>query len=227
MRAHSPEMPVRLARSAFEVFSRDGIPNVNLDAIAAHAKVTKGSLYWHYDSKHSLILAACSHYYRSWQEQIHKELAGVKDPMGRLRTVLRSSVRSCLMDERNRVFTIEIFSLSLYHEDIRRGWLQFYDSVREAYIGLVLAAAAAGQLRVADARRGVDFMLETMEGVKLRAMYEPHICTKANEEVFTEGFLRIISELGTASSKPAKAIKTTAATVTRPRSKRPAAIAKR
>jgi AcrR family transcriptional regulator len=187
-------MPAKLAQSAFEMFSRKGIPNVNLDSIAAHANVTKGSLYWHYDSKHALILAACSHYYRSWQQQIHKELAVVKDPLQRLLTVLRSSVRSCLMDERNRVFTIEVFSLSLYHEDIRRSWLQFYDSVREVYIGLVLAASSAGQMRVRDARLGVDFMLEAMEGVKLRAMYEPHICSKANEEVFTEGFLRIISE---------------------------------
>lgn len=211
MRTPNPDMPAKLAQSAFELFCEQGIPNVNLDSIAAHARVTKGSIYWHYKSKHEVILAACSHYYRSWQQQVHRELATLQDPLERLRKVIHSSVRSCLMDPRNRVFTIEIFALSLYHEDIRRSWLQFYDSVREVYIGLVLAAEAAGKLSVADPRQGVDFMLEAMEGVKLRAMYEPQICSKANEEIFTEGFLRIISQLGVPAQEPAPARKPRAA----------------
>jgi AcrR family transcriptional regulator len=196
MRPNSPEMPAKLAQSAFELFSQKGIHNVNLDSIAAHAKVTKGSIYWHFKSKHEVILAACSHYYRSWQQQIQRELAAIQEPGARLRKVIQFSVRSCLLDEKNRVFTIEIFSLSLYHEDIRRSWLQFYESVREVYIGLVLAAQAAGKLDVPDPRLGVDFMLEAMEGIKLRAMYEPHICSKANEVILADGLVSIISHLG-------------------------------
>jgi len=44
-------MPVRLAAAAFDLFSQRGIARVRMDEIAAVAGVTKGSLYWHYQSK--------------------------------------------------------------------------------------------------------------------------------------------------------------------------------
>ena len=79
------------------------------------------------------------------------------------------------MDRAGRVFTTEVFTLSQQDEEVRNGWAQFYDSVRETYVGLVLAARQSGQLRVDDPRRAVDLMLATIEGIKLRAGFEPHV----------------------------------------------------
>jgi AcrR family transcriptional regulator len=53
MPVYAPQMPKKLAKSAFVLFSQRGIRNVNLDEIAAHAGVTKGSLYWHYKTTKS------------------------------------------------------------------------------------------------------------------------------------------------------------------------------
>ena len=71
----APQMRGKLAKSAFELFAQRGIKNVNLDEVAAHAGVTKGSLYWHYKSKKEVILAACAYYYRRWQQRAHAEIA--------------------------------------------------------------------------------------------------------------------------------------------------------
>jgi len=192
MARFSPQMPLKLAESAFVLFSREGIRNVNLDAIASHAGVTKGSLYWHFKSKQEVIQAACAHYYRTYQRRLHKEMARFKDPMARLERAIRVSVRTCLMDRENRVFTLEIFTLSLYDEEIRRSWLQFYDSVRATYIGLLEAARAAGQLDLDDPEKAANRLLEAMEGVKLRALFEPHICSGTEEERIIEGLMRIL-----------------------------------
>jgi AcrR family transcriptional regulator len=43
-------MPARLAECAFDLFAQRGIDRVRMDDIAARAGVTKGSLYWHYQS---------------------------------------------------------------------------------------------------------------------------------------------------------------------------------
>jgi hypothetical protein len=51
------EMPGRLAEAAFALFSRRGIERVRMDDIAAAAGVTKGSLFWHYQSKSEVIHA--------------------------------------------------------------------------------------------------------------------------------------------------------------------------
>lgn len=201
MPTFAPQMRAKLAKSAFELFAREGIKNVNLDQVAAHAGVTKGSLYWHYKSKKEVILAACAYYYRRWQRRAHAQIALDNDPLKQLKRVLRFSVQSCLFDRANRVFTSEILALSLQDSDILASWAQFYNTVRELFIGLVQAANIRGQLNVADARTAVDWMLATIEGIKQRASFEPEICTPSQREILVRGLVRIVSR----ASQPHKA----------------------
>jgi AcrR family transcriptional regulator len=175
-------MPDRFAASAFALFSRHGIKNVSLDQVAAHAGVTKGSLYWHFKSKDEVILAASAHYYAAYHRRINEGLARVTDPAKRLARTVETAVQICLTDHANRVFTTEIFTLAITNDKLRRSWRQFSDTVRDFYINLVKAAAAAGRLKTHDPERAVDFMLSAMEGIKLRALYEPHLCAPDHAE---------------------------------------------
>jgi AcrR family transcriptional regulator len=193
MPVFAPQMRARLAESAFDLFARKGIRNVTLDEVATHAGVTKGSLYWHYKSKQEVILASCAFYYRRWQQRAHAEIALDNNPLGQLERVLRFSVQSCLFDRANRVFTSEVLALSLQDNEILAGWAQFYDTVRELFIGLVQAACAHNQLDVADPRRAVDWMLATIEGIKQRASFEPEICTPDEREAMVKGLLCIVA----------------------------------
>ncbi|HRZ36745.1 MAG TPA: TetR/AcrR family transcriptional regulator [Candidatus Paceibacterota bacterium] len=185
-------MPALLSASAFALFAQKGFDGVNLDQIASHAGVTKGSLYWHFRSKHELVKAACTHYYRHYQRQINEEIAHLIDPGERLRHTLAVAVRTCLLDEANRVFTMEIFTLAVHDPEIRRGWQQFYDSVRCFYIGLVKAASLAGAVQTNDPEQAVNLMLATMEGIKLRALFEPEICSSEHELRVLRGLERIL-----------------------------------
>jgi len=188
----APRMPGKLAKAAFELFSERGVRHVNLDAIAARAGVTKGSLYHHYGSKKELVLAGCRHYYQQWHQHTQAQIASLTKPLERLATVLSSSVRTCVIDEKNRVFTTEIFALALSDPDVRAGWAQFYGSVRETYVGLVQAAKAAGKLDVDDPRRATDLMLATMEGIKQRASFEPEISDPAEQQAIVADLLGIL-----------------------------------
>jgi len=194
MPTFAPQMRAKLAKSAFELFASQGIKNVNLDQVAAHAGVTKGSLYWHYKSKKEVILAACAYYYRRWQRRAHAQVALDNNPLKQLKRVLRFSVQSCLFDRANRVFTSEILALSLQDSDILASWAQFYDTVRELFIGLVQAAVAQDQLKIADPRVAVDWMMATIEGIKQRASFEPEICTPAQREILVQGLVQIVSK---------------------------------
>jgi AcrR family transcriptional regulator len=190
-RASAPHMPPLLAQSAFELFADNGFANVNLDQVAARAGVTKGSLYWHYKNKKELILAACQHYYRQWQSDVQAAIAPAVDPLECLQRALIFSVDSCIIDQRNRLFTTGIFMLMQEDADVRASWMRFYGAVREFYVGLVAAAQVSGTVSGRDARRDVDLMLEAMEGLKLRAGFEPHIAEPAERQAIVEGLLGI------------------------------------
>lgn len=197
----APHMPALLAESAFALFGERGFDKVTIDEIAARASVTKGSFYSHYKSKRDIILAACQHYYRSYLKSVYGEIAGLSDPAERLQAVVEMSVRTCVIDRSVRVVTTEIFALSLKDDQVRAGWLQFYDSVRELYVGLLSAAKAAGRTSVDDPRAAVDLMLAAIEGVKVRAVYEPQIASEEEQKTIVDGLLSILfpSERATAA----------------------------
>ena len=135
------------------------------------------------------------YYYRRWHKRAHAEIARDSDPLGRLQRVLRFGVQSCLFDRDNRVFTTEVFALSLQDPEIRASWAQFYDSVRELIVGLVQAARADGQIDVADPYQAVTWMMDATEGIKQRAAFEPEICTPEQREGFVQGMLRILTHV--------------------------------
>lgn len=187
----SAERPDRLAAAAFEVLADRGFDGANLDDIAAAAGVTKGSLYWHYENKLELLLAACRHYYRRGEAGIHAAIAAARTPAERLHRALAFSVASCVADRRNRRFTTGIFMRMQDDAAVRSSWAQFYASVREFYVGLVRAAQTSGELPPQDARRQVDLMLEAMEGLKVRAGFEPAVADAAEQARIVESLYGI------------------------------------
>lgn len=192
MKVASPDMPHKLGRCAFELFAERGFAAVTLDDIAARAGVTKGSLYWHYENKQQLVLAACNHYYGDWHAQVQATIAPHASPAARLKAALRFSVKSCVVDARNRLFTTGVFKLLNEDRDVCSSWAQFYSAVREFFIGLILSAQAAGEIGSSvDARRAVDLMLEAIEGIKLRAAFEPHIAAPAEQRATVAQLLGI------------------------------------
>ncbi len=186
----APHMREELARAAFELFSERGIGGVTLDEVAARAGVTKGSLYWHFKSKKDLVLAAAQIYYRTWLELAHAEAATTQDPLEQVRRLWRMSINRCLFDRPKRAFSTELFALGLHDPEIRSSWGQFYDSVREIFVGLIRAATNAGKLRIDDPRRAADWVLATFEGIKHRASFQPQLCTPAEQDALVEGFMR-------------------------------------
>ena len=185
-------MPGKLAACAFALFSQRGIGRVRMDDIAGSAGVTKGSLYWHYRSKGELIHAACRHYYKSWKKQMEHETAMAATPARKLERAIRSSVHTCLIDENNRTFTLELFTLSIHDEAVREGWHAFFEGVKSFYATLLNDAMASGEVPGGDAEAAVDLMLAAMEGYKLRALFEPGLCDRASERRITSRLLDIV-----------------------------------
>lgn len=190
----NPRTVDRLEESAFALFAQHGFENVNLDRIAAHAGVTKGSLYWHYKSRKALILAACEHFYRLWQEGLHTAIEDVTDPLERLQGGLSYSVDSCLLNPTNRIFESEIYAAALHDEEIRTGWVRFYNAVFGLFVELVESARAAGQIPTRDPRRAVGLMIATLDGIEKRATFDTSVCDPCQRKTIFEDIMRIIRQ---------------------------------
>jgi len=81
----------RLLQAAFQEIHRSGFRSADVDAILAKAGVTKGALYYHFDSKDALGYAVVdevitSNLHQKWVQP----LRNAKDPIGVLVRIIRS-----------------------------------------------------------------------------------------------------------------------------------------
>lgn len=109
----------RLLAAAARCVARDGVDGASLDAVSVEAGVTKGALYWHFDTKAALIEALVTHEVEpaasSWPDHLNAalerepvaaalevELAaaardeGVRVTLGRRRSAARARLRQAL-----------------------------------------------------------------------------------------------------------------------------------
>ena len=80
--------------SALELFESQGFHATSVQAIADHAKVTKGAFYHHFDSKEALVQIIHDEFVDYQLEQIEQILAATDDPEAQLRALIEMSVKS-------------------------------------------------------------------------------------------------------------------------------------
>ena len=80
--------PEAWADAALEVISEAGLDNLNVESLARRLGVTKGSFYWHFSSRSSMLLVALARWERLESEALRVDQDAVADPHARLRRLL-------------------------------------------------------------------------------------------------------------------------------------------
>ncbi|HET6396177.1 MAG TPA: TetR/AcrR family transcriptional regulator [Pseudoxanthomonas sp.] len=77
------------AQAALDVIAELGVAAVAVEPLARRLGVTKGSFYWHFPSRDSLLQAALDRWEEVEQEQVFGSLEEVPDPRERLRQLFQ------------------------------------------------------------------------------------------------------------------------------------------
>ncbi|MEY3069401.1 MAG: hypothetical protein RLZZ456_1100, partial [Pseudomonadota bacterium] len=71
-------------QAALDALSEGGLQNIAIEMIAKRLGVTKGSFYWHFESRDALIQAALELWESQEQEQVFGKLDALPDAQARL-----------------------------------------------------------------------------------------------------------------------------------------------
>lgn len=77
------------AAAALEQIAEQGVSSVAVEPLARSLGVTKGSFYWHFPSRDSLLQAALERWERHEQEVVFAPLEALKNPAERLGALFR------------------------------------------------------------------------------------------------------------------------------------------
>lgn len=92
----------KIVDAAREMFLQKGVSRTSLEQIAAHAGVTRGAVYWHFQNKAELFYAMREQVYLPLIDRMDDTLLGnseqaIDDPLGRIRKHLQTTIQ--ILDE--------------------------------------------------------------------------------------------------------------------------------
>lgn len=110
-----------LLATCLSLFAERGFARTSIDEIARAAGVTKGAMYWHFESKDHLFQAILDRIRLKWQEVVQQPASARRDPLERLAQLFdsyaelfRESPEICLflqqilLDQHHRRFSAQV-----------------------------------------------------------------------------------------------------------------------
>ena len=166
--------PPALLEAAFRVFALRGYRASRLEEVAAEAGLTKGAIYYHFDSKEDLLRRAVQARHRTIFREVEKEIAEMNSPASvKIRYVLRQIWRHVLEPEWGHAFRLMVGEVGVEFPALLRMWaeegpIQGWTLVRR----LIGEGIAAGEFR-----RDVDAEVAArwaVSGLMLQAALQVH-----------------------------------------------------
>ena len=166
--------PPALLEAAFRVFADRGYRAARLEEVAAEAGLTKGAIYYHFDSKEELLRRAVKHRHRTIFQGIEKEIGSMDGPASmKVRYVLRQLWGHVLEPEWGHAFRLMMGEVGVEFPALLRMWaeegpIQGWSLVRK----LIDEGVTSGEFR-----RDVDTEVAArwaVSGLMLQAALQVH-----------------------------------------------------
>jgi AcrR family transcriptional regulator len=108
-----------LVDAARELFARDGYDATSLAAVAAHADVTKGAVYHHFEGKQQLFEAVFTREVERLASPVVAAYARKKDPWDAFEAACRAFLDECLDPDVQRIVLLDALT-AIGWEQVRR-----------------------------------------------------------------------------------------------------------
>lgn len=169
----SEERKAQILEAAVAVFARQGFDGARMDDIAAEAELSKGALYWYFDSKDALITALLDELFAgelAWLER----LPG--DPRPAQVRLLEFAGRTA--DEIDRFnallpITYEFYALAFRRQQVRESILRYWRAYLDTLAPVIAQGIEAGEFQPLEPQMAARALGALVEGSILLAILDP------------------------------------------------------
>jgi len=180
------ERKAQILTAAWTCFTRKGYNNTTMDDIVAESGLSKGSLYWHFDSKDDLFEAAVLAFFNEIGQEIFAALEQCETVSDKLRAAAR-----CMVDIGRRAeglfsLIVEFWARSERREEASRFWADVLVQYKEYMAGVIEEGIQKGEFKAVDAGHLVWALMAAYDGLAAYLMLMPDLDLEAISESFVE-----------------------------------------
>jgi AcrR family transcriptional regulator len=164
-----------LIDAATELFGERGYRGTSVQAIAERAGVSRGSIFWHFDSKEGLLWAVAARAFESWERDVLVPDVGTATGIEAVRRALAAHRR--FLTERAgdlRLFYVLMFEALGPRPELAPEFARLHANLRSMTVGWIERAIAAGEIRGdVDAGAVVTVITGALGGIAYQWLLDP------------------------------------------------------
>jgi AcrR family transcriptional regulator len=168
----------QIIEAALSCFSERGYHATTMDHLVAASGLSKGSLYWHFESKEDVFLAVFDHIAQEIFGRLD-EGAGDRDVVSLLRGELALFLKRFGAERRLALAWLEFMN----HPRGRERMAELYREARARFTVLIQAGIDAGELRALPAPKVAAVLMGMVDALILQSALDPDFQVEDHESV--------------------------------------------
>jgi len=185
----SAERRAQIIQAAMACFSRKGYTNTTMDDIVAESGLSKGTLYWYFNSKDDLFSSATAAFFEDFSQAALAGMEQFETATEKLRIGARIMVDLTRKAEGLFGLFIEYWLQSEYREEGRRFWADMLVEYQATIVDIVEEGVRAGEFKPVDAKALVWAIMAAYDGLAAYGMFLPNLDVEQVSQVFVETLL--------------------------------------
>ena len=173
--AQSARSKQALIEAATTLFAERGYRETSVQAIGERAGVSRGSIFWHFDSKEGLLWAVVERAFEAWEAEILLPVVGKATGVEAMSRALAAHRR--FLTERTealRLFYVLIFEALGPRPGLAPEFARLHANLRAMTVGWIRQAIDTGEMRNdVDASSVVTFITGALGGIAYQWLLDP------------------------------------------------------
>jgi AcrR family transcriptional regulator len=186
----SEERRAQIIEAALACFTRKGYVNTTMDDIVAESGLSKGAIYWYFESKDDLFEAAANSVMERAAEKSLTAILACETATERLRVGAQSLVEICHEIEGYFGLVVEFWTQSERHDEVMGFWAEMIAQYRQAIKALFEEGVQTGEFKPVDTDALAWMMMAAYDGLAAYHMMMPDIEIEQVSEGFIEALLK-------------------------------------
>lgn len=169
----SQERKSQIITAATAVFAKKGFYEARMDDIVQESGLSKGTLYWYFDSKDDIIFAILDSFFSKEMEGMEKITAADKPASEKLMILVQQLTADMQAMTIYQSIALEFYALANRREEIRLSLLDYFNYFQDGITHLIQQGIDSGEFRPVDPAIVAGILIAQLEGTALLWAFNP------------------------------------------------------
>jgi AcrR family transcriptional regulator len=185
----SKERRAQIIEAALNRFMRQGYNNTTMDDIVAESGLSKGTLYWYFDSKDDLFNAAMMSVLEDIGQEALENVSGCSTAADKLRATARAAVGVTRQAKGLFNLFLEFWASSSRREEASQLWLDLLEEYKDFTAAIIEEGIEDGEFAPVEADHLVWAVLAAYDGLTAYITLKPDLDLEKINTAFVDTLL--------------------------------------